>query len=307
VYHIADHGYGDLAAVLPPERTVISCHDLTLLCAAEGTAGFRPGRVSLARFRWSTSYLRRAAHVVCPTEATKRDIVRLRGVAPERITVAPYGVDSRFRAFEPDLRARLKAALPGAPAHALLHVSTGDPYKNVEGTLRAVARVRANGRDVRLYRAGRPLSPSQQLLAASLRVEHAVLDLGFVPDERLVDLYNGCDVLLFPSFYEGYGWPPLEAMACGTPVVAADCAALAETLGEAAILAPAEDAAALTAGVERVLDEPLLAHALRIRGRARAARYTWPRTIDAFARVYASVARVPAIDRGSELERPCAA
>ncbi|HWQ27452.1 MAG TPA: hypothetical protein VNN12_00320, partial [Dehalococcoidia bacterium] len=76
VYHIVDHGYGHVAMFLPPERTVISCHDLTLLRASEGSAGFRPRRVSLARLRWSVSFLRRAARVVCPTEATKRDAVR---------------------------------------------------------------------------------------------------------------------------------------------------------------------------------------------------------------------------------------
>lgn len=290
VYHVIDHGYAHVAAMLPRERVVVSCHDLMLLNAAEGRAGFPPGRLSLARFRWSTSYLRSAAHVICPTEVTKSDVVRLRGVSPDRISVVPYGVDARFRPLPAGERARARATLGGAGRHVVLHVSTGDPYKNVGGTLRVLAALRSGGLDVTLVRAGKPLTDEQRQLARSLRVDGTIIDLGRVSDDRLVELYNACDVLLFPSFYEGYGWPPLEAMACGTPAVTSDCPSLVEVTGGAAVTAPADDVATLTRAVRTLLESEDLVAEMRARGTERAAQFTWRRTVDGFVHAYERVA-----------------
>jgi glycosyltransferase involved in cell wall biosynthesis len=306
VYHVIDHGYAHVAALLPRARTVISCHDLMLMKAAEGAAGFAPGRLSLARFRWSTSYLRRAARVVCPSEATKGDVVRLLGIAPERIAVVPYGIGASFRPFAEAATERLRAALRGEFKHVVLHVSTGDPYKNVETTLRVVARLNAGGMAVRLVRAGRPFSPAQRRLARDLGVDGAVLDCGTVPEARLVELYNAAELLLFPSYEEGFGWPPLEAMACGTPVITSDCPALAEIGEGAALQFGAEDADGMAAAARLVLSSPDTAHGLRLNGFDRAARFSWQRTIDGFVAVYAGVSDEAA--RYAERGRPaCAA
>lgn len=302
LYHIIDHGYAHAAALLPPERTIISCHDLTLLVAAEGGAGFRPARISLARFRWSVSFLRRAAAVIVPTQATSRDVVRLAGVDPGRIHVVPYGVDARFRPLGEQHRIDLKRRITAAP-RLLLHVSTGDPYKNVPATLRALAALRASGIDAVLARAGRPLTEDQRLLAASLRIEPFIIDHGAVPDAKLVELYNAADALVFPSFYEGFGWPPLEAMACGTPVVTSTAAALMEVTGDAALHAPATDIDGFAAALRSVLTSPDVAQRLRWAGVAHANGFSWQRTIDGFAAAYDSVLGVTA----SAEEARCAA
>ena len=307
VYHIVDHGYAHVAALLPRARTLVSCHDLMLLKAEEGVAGFAPGRGQLARFRWSTSYLKKVARVVCPSESTKHDLVRLRGVSPQRISVVPYGVDARFRPLGIDASASLKTALPGASRHAMLHVSTGDAYKNVPGTLRVLAALRESGVDITLIRVGKPLSVDERRLAAELRVTGAVIECGRVSEERLVELYNAADVLLFPSFYEGYGWPPLEAMACGTPVVTSDAPSLAELIGDAGLMAPARDVAALVSAVRSVLESPDLAEPLRRRGIERSAQFTWQRTIDGFAQAYAIVEGRAAVRASEEGSRACAA
>jgi glycosyltransferase involved in cell wall biosynthesis len=305
LYHVIDHGYAHAAALLPRERTVIECHDLMLLKAEEGVAGFTPGRVQLARFRWSTSYLKKVARVICPSESTMRDLVRLRGVSPERISVVPQGVDACFRPLAEDARERLKAALPGAPRRVMLHVSTGDAYKNVAGTLRVLAALRESEIDITLLRIGKPRNEIERRLTAELGVEGAVIECGRVPEDRLVELYNAADVLLFPSFYEGYGWPPLEAMACGTPVVVSDAPSLAEVVGDAGLAAPARDVAALAAAVRSIVETPELADTLRRRGIERAAGFTWRRTIDGFARAYELVGEAAlARDEGS---RSCAA
>ena len=289
VYHVVDHGYGYLAAVLPRHRTVVSCHDLMLFNAAEGRAGFAPSPVSLARLRWSTSFLRSVAAVVAPTQSTKADIVRLRGVAPERVHVVPYGVDASFHPLTAEMQAALKVNLRRGARYAALHVSTGDPYKNVPATLHAIAALRGAGVDVRLVRAGRSLNGAERRLATSLGIDDFVLDLGRVTNDRLVELYNACDVFVFPSFNEGYGWPPIEAMACGAPVVVSDCPALMEVTGDAALHVPAGDYRALAAAMRRVLESEERSTTLRLRGRDRASMVTWRRTAEAFARVYREI------------------
>ena len=151
-----------------------------------------------------------------------------------------------------------------------------------------------------MLRAGERLTAIEGELARELRVDGHVLDLGRVSDERLVELYNVADALVFPSYHEGFGWPPLEAMACGTPVVVSECAPLAEVVGTAALTAPADDTAALTERVVRLLDSPELAAALRARGLERAARFSWQRTLDGYATVYRRVAGAATVSAGSE-------
>jgi glycosyltransferase involved in cell wall biosynthesis len=289
VDHIVDHGYAHAAALLPKERVVASCHDLMLLRGEEGDAGFRGRPTSVLRFRWSTSFLRGVARVVVPTEATKRDVARLIGVDTERIDVVPYGIAPAFRPYSADRALSLRRAIVPDGCFAVLHVSTGNAYKNVEGVLKAIAALRAAGTRVTLVRAGKPLSREQQALAKTLGIGDTIIECGRVPEQRLVELYNACDVLLFPSHHEGYGWPPLEAMACGTPVVTSTCEALVEVTGSAALHARATDADALAAHVRRVLEDDELRERLRWAGIQRAGQYTWERTIDGFASAYAQV------------------
>ncbi len=290
IYHIADHGYGDLAWRLPKERTIVTCHDLMLLKGEQGLAGFRGSRTSVIRFRWSTSFLRKVAHVVCNTETTKRDVVELLGLGESRISVVPYGVNPYFRPLDAATVASVRAPIVRAGERAILHVSTGHPYKNVPATLRVTASLRASGVDAVLVRAGNPLNPEQRSLASELGLEGSVRELGFVFGERLVALYNACDLLLFPSWYEGFGWPPLEAMACGLPIVSSDCAALREVVGDAGLTAAPNDIEGLTAAVGSLLESAVLAARFRALGLARASAYTWERTCEGYRRIYEQVA-----------------
>jgi glycosyltransferase involved in cell wall biosynthesis len=290
VFHLTDHSDGHLAAIIPASRTVISCHDLILLRARETGVGFEPRPWSRARFAFSTSFLRRAARVVCGSEATKADVVRLRDVAPEQVTVVPYGVDQGFAPLVPEVRERLRDAL-GLRGPALIHVDSGQPYKNVAATLRVLARLRSSGAGAILLRVGAPLRAADRELAQQLGVEASTIELGRVSDERLVEIYNAADVLLFPSHVEGFGWPVLEAMACGTPVVTSRAAALVEVAGDAGLRADAGDVAGLAAAVSAVVSDPQLTHTLRERGLQRAAEHSWARTAEGYAEVYAAVAR----------------
>jgi len=286
LFHIVDQGYADLAALLPKGRTIVTCHDLMLLRAEEGVAGFRGRRATLARFRWSTSFLPRVAHVACDSECTRGDVIRLCGVQPELTSVIPLGVRPTFAPLGAEAVEQLRAGFGALHRHRLLHVSSGPDYKNAATTIRVLAALRRAGEDVGLVRAGTPLAPRDRALCESLGVSDAVTDLGHVSDVRLVELYNACDVLVFPSFYEGFGLPVLEAMACGMPVAASNTPALVALADGVALFADPVDVDGHAANVRAVLDSPTPA---RGRGLARAASYTWERSVRQYTELYRTV------------------
>ena len=139
-------------------------------------------------------------------------------------------------------------------------------------------------------RTGRPLAGAERALARRLGVLESIVELGAVPDQELVGLYNAVDVLLFPSLYEGFGWPPLEAMASGTPVVCSRAGSLDEVVGNAALTADPEDVDALTWHVRSVLTDEGLRGALVQRGLAHVAQFSWRRTAEQLIEVYRGVA-----------------
>jgi len=281
VYHVIDHGYADLVRFLPAPKTLVTCHDLMLLGAAEGSAGFHGRRSTTARFRWSVSFLRKVAHVACDSHSTQADVWRLCGVPEDRTSVVYLGVEPIFRplALENENRSSV-----------MLHVTTGAPYKNVAGTIRVLEGLRLLGVDIVLWRVGPKLAADELAQATRAGVDEFIVDHGRVSDDELLLLYNRADVFVYPSSWEGFGWPPLEAMACGTPVVASNRASLPEVLGNAAILVEPDDVAAFVQAVRSIVERPDLASAWRERGLARAKRFTWQRTAEAYRDLYLVIA-----------------
>jgi len=238
---------------------------------------------------------RAADHVLTLSEASKRDLVAAAGLPAGRVTVTPLAVDARFRPVGlgrvADLRARL-----GLPARYVLYVGINKPHKNL-GTL-----VDAWGRLVTEWPeavAGAALAiagpwdaryASLRDRAAALPVGAAVRFLGPVAEADLPALYSGAALFAFPSRHEGFGLPPLEAMACGAPVVAADASSLPEVVGDAGRLVDPDDVAGWAAALAEVLTRPDLAADMRARGPARAARFTWAETARRTLAVYRAVA-----------------
>jgi glycosyltransferase involved in cell wall biosynthesis len=219
--------------------------------------------------------LRRALGVIVPSEHTRERLVRaVRGLDPEAIAVTPYGIGPQFT--------------PGPAVERepfLLAVGTLQPRKNLETALRAFERLVADGLDHRLTIAGGRGWRDASLLEriASSPARDRIDRVGHVSDAELLDLYRSAACLLYPSRAEGFGFPPLEAMACGTPVVAAAAGSLPEVVGDAAPLVDPVDAAGLAAAVSSVLnDTPLW----RERGLARAMTFSWARCAELTVAAY---------------------
>jgi glycosyltransferase involved in cell wall biosynthesis len=289
VFHITDQGYAHAARVLPYARSIVTCHDLMAVAASARELQFRFPRRTRLRYRLVLPHLARVAQVACVSETARRDAIELAGVDPERCTVIRPGIDRAFRPLGVGERRAARASLGKLRGPLILHVSSGRPYKNVAGTIHVLDALGRGGIDAHLVRVGLPMTRAERRLASRLGVDRRILEQGVVGERRLLELYNAADVLLFPSFAEGFGWPPLEAMACGTPVVASDCEAVVETSAGAALLAPAEDHAALAVAVARVLLSPQTAAHLRAQGARRAREFSWSSAARDYARLYSAV------------------
>jgi glycosyltransferase involved in cell wall biosynthesis len=228
--------------------------------------------------------------VITDSEDARRDLGRYLQLPLEGVQVVPLGVDPRFRPLPVD-EARAAVARLGVVGPYVLSVGAQQARKNVARLVEAFARVRRRFPSYRLVIAGPALwrhpGFGQQIEALGLR--EAVTVLGYVPDDALPALYGAAGLFAFPSLYEGFGLPVLEAMACGTPVVCANATSLPELAGDAAVLVDPTDTTALAGAMERVLGDPALQASLRARGQARAATFTWERTARETAAVYRRV------------------
>lgn len=277
VIHVVDHSHAHLVGVLPRSRTVVTCHDVILLALAAGRIETeRRFPLATLLFRRDVAHLREAAAVVVDSERTRRDLVDLVGVRQEAVEVIPPGLAPPTSKTAGDREATRRRV--GLVRPTILHVGHSGFYKNLEGCLQVLSLVRRGGIDARFVHAGKPLQHSQRALAERLGVMGSVDDRGHVPPDVLAALYEAADVLLFPSLYEGFGWPPLEAMASGLPVVCSGAGSLPEVTGDAALVAGPHDHAALAGQVASVLTDPGVAESLRRRGRVRAGAFTWVET-----------------------------
>jgi alpha-1,3-rhamnosyl/mannosyltransferase len=227
--------------------------------------------------------LRNAARVIVPSRFSADRVADVAGIPAERIAVIPYGVDARFSPGEPDAAALRRL---GVERPYVLTVGALQPRKNIEGVLTAFERLTTPHRLV--VAGGRGWGDEGLVRRAEALGPRAVLT-GHVEDDELVALYRGADAFVFPSRYEGFGFPPLEAMACGTAVVASDRTSVPEVVGDAALTVSPDDPAAVAAALERVLGDPAERERLRANGLERAREFSWRRCAEATAAVYADV------------------
>ena len=264
-------------------KTVVTIHDVfPWSCPGTSTA-----LDTLIHHHWLPRVLPRVDAVITVSKASKQDIVRFLGVSPARVRVIPEGVNGRFRPVAALEMARVRARY-GLPDRYLLFVGSVEGRKNLRRLLEACSILWQRGEKRPLVIAG-PRNRRYEELMSALRdpeVERQVIFTGYLPEEDLPAVYSGADLFLFPSLYEGFGLPPLEAMACGTPVVCSNTSSLPEVVGDAAITVDPYNVEGLADTIRMVLSDGDLRQDLRARGLERARQFTWERTARETVEVY---------------------
>lgn len=277
---------------IPPlrgaRRHVITVHDLTFL--------HEPEHKDVASRRYYNDQIVRAVghadHILSVSEATRHDLIDMLGVPANRISVQPHGVEAQYQPLPPKQIAAASDRL-GIPTSCVLFVGTLEPRKNIPALLDAYATLPADLRAAHpLLLVGRPGWLVDDILRGieHLRASgHTIIHRADIADTDLPAVYNLAATLVLPSFYEGFGMPSLEAMACGTPVIVSDNSALPEVVGDAGLLIDAGDPATLTDALQRALTDDGWRSTARRRGLERARLFTWERSAQIALAAYESV------------------
>jgi glycosyltransferase involved in cell wall biosynthesis len=279
--------------VLPPLvacKSVVTIHDCIHLMFPQ----YLPNRFAHAYARSSIGLAaRRATRVLTVSESSKRDILKYVDIAPEKIDVIYNAYDERF-GVEPReedvIRLRERYQLTD---EFVLYAGNVKPHKNLERLIEAFNIVRRRGLDhLKLVLIGDEISKYASLRRAVHRYQlhKYVRFLGYLPEETLAVMYRLAGVFVFPSLYEGFGLPPLEAMASGTPVVTSNASSLPEVAGDAALLVDPYDAGAIADGIYSVLTDEQLRASLRRKGLARAREFSWEASVRRVREIYREVA-----------------
>jgi glycosyltransferase involved in cell wall biosynthesis len=276
---------------------VVTIHDMANLFFEEEHGNFR---MQLRRFRFRRG-LTRANRVIAVSEATRRDVENLMGVSPDRVRRVYNAPDPGFQtdsaACNDEEKGRIMERYQ-INYPFLLYAGNIRRHKNVPRLVEAFAVVRDQlqshpvYKDLRLVIIGDTISqhPAVRQTVIKSRVEPVVRFLGFVPFETLRCFYESAAAFVFPSRYEGFGLPPLEAMACGAPVVTSNTSSLPEVVGDAAIQVNPENVFDIARGIRDVLLDEELRRGLIARGRVQAARFSWERTAREVLEIYVEAA-----------------
>ncbi|MDW8325915.1 MAG: glycosyltransferase family 1 protein [Anaerolineales bacterium] len=289
VYHVLDNSYGHLVHFLDAQRTVVTSHGGTPLSWRKWN---REGP-AMWFFDWAFRGMLKAGRILIVSEYAKRELVEHFDYDPAHIHVVYHGVDDAYRPLSQEEREGIRASLlHPEESHLILHVGSCIERKNVTGLLKAFARLlRGLDAPCRLLQVGGQFTETQRRLIESHHIGRYITQIPYLPNQELVRLYNAADVFVFPSLYEGFGVPLIEAMACGTPVVCHDCELFHEVCGEAALFADAFDAERLAMALANVLLDSKLHSDLHERSLKRAQRFSWERCVRATLAVYDEIAK----------------
>jgi glycosyltransferase involved in cell wall biosynthesis len=293
VVHICDHSNAMYAKAIRDVPVVVTCHDLLAVRGALGEQTETPASTAGKRLQsWIVQGLEEADAVACVSRATLADARRLvdRKNGKPELEQITLGLSYPYQILSPEAaRARL-AKIPALAVdnQFVLHVGSNLARKNREGVLRIFASCKGSWSGLLVF-AGDPLTPSLRLLSAELGVSDRIVEIPNAGSDVLEALYNCATALLFPSTFEGFGWPIAEAHACGCPVLCVDREPMSEVAGEAGLLHPVDNEAGFAADLLRLADP-----AERARWSAKAAenakRFSTARMIDEYARLYRSLA-----------------
>ncbi|HST04273.1 MAG TPA: glycosyltransferase family 1 protein [Chloroflexia bacterium] len=270
--------------------TVVTVHDVGFLRYPQAFHPLKRLYLTIMT-RWS---VRHASHVIAVSEATRQDVIGFFGANPRRVTTVHNGVGTQFTPASPDEKAAFRRD-KGITGRVVLYIGTLEPRKNLTTLIEAFSRIAAQPEfaDVTLLIGGSKGWYYDEIFASAERLgltsQGRVRWLGRVPDDELALWYNIANVCAYPSLYEGFGLPPLEAMACGTPVITSNTSALPEVVGTAGILLEPTDVQAWATALDKVLTDSVQASTLSRAGLQQASQFSWERTAEETAAVLEAV------------------
>jgi len=287
------HALAFVTPLLSPCPSVVTIYDLSFLLYPESFERSKCFYLSL----FTRLSARRARRIIAISQSTKRDVVRLLGVSPEKVEVVYCGIDEAFHPLAPlppqswGERGAVAAfrSKRGLPERFILFVGTIEPRKNVARLIEAFASLRTcELANLKLVIGGAKGWFYEDIFARveELGLDSEVMFPGYIPVSELPLWYNAAELFVYPSLYEGFGLPPLEAMACGTPVVVANTSSLPEVVGQAGLTVDPLDVEGLAEAMRRALSDAGLRQEMRERGLQRARDFSWTKTAQETVQVY---------------------
>ena len=280
VYHATDFV---LPPHLPRTQTLLTVHDLSFVRVPDAAAP------SLKRY---LDYVvprsvKRAAHILADSAATKADLIDLYGLSGSKITVLLSGVDRRFQRSINQL-STIRSKYQVGERNYIFTIGTVQPRKNYIRLIQALAQLRHRGYDVDLVIAGGRgwLEDPIYMTIIETSMQDHVHMIGFVDEEDLPTLYSGAVCVAFPSLYEGFGFPVLEGMACGTPVITSNVSSLPEVAGDAALMVDPYSIDAIADAIQRMLDDSELRASMIAAGYEQVKFFTWQRAARQLHQIY---------------------
>jgi glycosyltransferase involved in cell wall biosynthesis len=271
---IVSPDYSFLILALPAWRTIIVCHDLHPLIYRGWSRTYR------LRYKLNLRLMRRARAIVTVSEHTKKDLLKYCPfIPPQKVFAIHNGLERKWKRVEDEARlgqVRRTYGLDGK--RIVLHVGNDNWYKNVATLLRAFAAV--DDPNLVLVKVGDCGAANRELIQ-QLGIANRFVHIRGADDEQLMCLYSVADMLVFPSLHEGFGWPPLEAMACGCPVITTRKASLPEVCGEACLYLDPRDVDGIAAAIRTLTDKPDVRADLIRRGLLQAQKFDWRPTAEA--------------------------
>jgi len=277
INHLLDHSLAHLMRSLDCKRTIITCHDLMGLEVPKSVPGWK------RNIFWEniTRNMFKARKIITDSQCTKNGILKYTSFKSEDIVVIFPGISTKFRLLDKDkVKQRFNFNKP-----AVLHVGHDNFYKNVEGLIKAIALL---GKGVKLVKVG-PISKRQFKLLKNLDIDF--IQFMHLSEEELIKVYNAADILVYPSWHEGFGFPVLEAMACGCPVICSDRGSLPEIASGASIMVSPDDISTMAEAIKKVLGNQQLRQELTEKGREQIKKFSWENTVKQTADIYNEIAQ----------------
>jgi glycosyltransferase involved in cell wall biosynthesis len=290
VFHIIDHSDGHLAYWLQnlSQPTIVTCHDIINLTQPETFKGrAQYPWLSMSIWKYAIWGMHKAAHIVSVSSHTANDVVERLGVDRSRITVIPNAVDEKFRVLPNEEILAFRQQQGVLPeTFCILNVGSNHIRKNVSTILEVVAVLKNRGLPIHFWKAGTDFNDEQKQFIQAHQLQDDVSYLGEPNDRGLVRLYNAADVLVAPSLSEGFGLTVLEAMACGTPVIASNVTSLPEVVGDAGVLVSPTNVDAIANAIQQLQTDSSCSDRLAEKGIERAKQFTWKKTGERIAEIY---------------------